>query len=1155
MTAVVSSKHIRSTNELMLVVPVKQGFVAHTDRLTSYATRLQFLLNTLTESGRLAAEETLIVNDGPIDQLGAIYNTQWAVVDKPQQAQLFVSAVFDRSWEEYFNLLVDVTGPLLDLIFCHCVGYKGHTCEDGYEKFAEWIRRHQVQTSFFHTELRDLTVDDLRLTRERIADPSSSHEPLRRLETQAKKAYARAAARSPGLKAELHERRKRGYINLHLLRGLFTDTPEELAPRTAQGHFDKAVIKLFNGDELAETAADAKTLPDDVAHWVTGLNKQAGELKQASVAGAVRLTPSDLDDIQGNLLTAYHDIYEGEIALVSCNAREDAAALLDDMATRVRPQSRAGDANKELSVNIAVTYQGLRRLNLDPALLAQLPQEFREGMEARAALVGDVGQPNHPVYWERPVLDSGDTLLLDSVDFVVWLEGGTSKNRAEVYDKLAQHHVVVLHKQALKRPKKNETGQWADVFGFVDPGDRHTGSQPEPHAILDQDALFTDATSRDTVNLGEFLLGYPDRRGHVARCAQPGAAGEKLFRNGSFLVLRKLEMHRTAFQEWKRFNQGKTDGSSIVGRDTSGRPLDNKAARDNDFAYKDDPNGARCPLHAHIRRANPRNHDLLQANEEIPRIMRRSFSYNDNGHEGLIFLAYNASIAGQFEVIQRWLNGGNITGLLSAQNDVLTGATPSALPIAGAEVDNAQLRAPTKPLVSLRWGLYLFTPSVTGLRELAKAANAPAPRQIDAVLLSRGRARIAELDAIADPAQARMAWQQLLEEDAWVDEARAVWAVLRSERQSKHTPYATLVGDLDNARAILCDDGRRFSVREYRGRLREFIGEHYLGFDEKPGTLRGDARSGRDEEFEALIAHCPHSKLAAVPNDYIYDKLLVPDVFEVARQAAAGYLNLKQHQRPHFADLSQFAGFVVGQVTKAFIGLPDGVDDPVAVGELLRKFIAISSCSFQPYPEDALRAQASAAGKALRAAYQKNPPKSAMYLNLCKQLDNPEQAQIAVIGAIVGFAAPAIGVIIKLASTWLQTGELKRQRQLLEGIRDPKTRAEHLRAPLLAALQVSPVPPILYRTVVEPFAQAQPGELVVVGLQSVAIDAAQQNQVEPWQWLFGGAHASDNPERLSVHGCPGRLQVEAALLGVLVELLSCCEPHADSLLKFSYHRR
>jgi len=102
--------------------------------------------------------------------------------------------------------------------------------------------------------------------------------------------------------------------------------------------------------------------------------------------------------------------------------------------------------------------------------------------------------------------------------------------------------------------------------------------------------------------------------------------------------------------------------------------------------FDGDKFGGSCPLSSHIRKAHPRNLDEARHH----RIIRRGITFGppvadraaDDGHErGIFFLAYQASIADQFEFIQRkWLN-----------------ATEPAEPqVTGAELP------PDVPLASLR---------------------------------------------------------------------------------------------------------------------------------------------------------------------------------------------------------------------------------------------------------------------------------------------------------------------------------------------------------------------------------------------------------------------------------------------------------------------
>lgn len=49
-------------------------------------------------------------------------------------------------------------------------------------------------------------------------------------------------------------------------------------------------------------------------------------------------------------------------------------------------------------VTVAFTWNGLRALGVDEAPLATFPEEFKQGMAARASVLGDIGK-DHPENW------------------------------------------------------------------------------------------------------------------------------------------------------------------------------------------------------------------------------------------------------------------------------------------------------------------------------------------------------------------------------------------------------------------------------------------------------------------------------------------------------------------------------------------------------------------------------------------------------------------------------------------------------------------------------------------------------------------------------------------------------------------------------------
>jgi hypothetical protein len=119
--------------------------------------------------------------------------------------------------------------------------------------------------------------------------------------------------------------------------------------------------------------------------------------------------------------------------------------------------------------------------------------------------------------------------------------------------------------------------------------------------------------------------------------------------------------------------------AKMMGRWHDGSPLDlyPDAPGDhatNDFTYAGDRHGVRCPVGAHVRRANPRD-SLGFAGHIISRrrMLRRGIAYGDylpddalptdaaaKAERRIMFLALNSSIERQFEFIQRqWMTRGD----------------------------------------------------------------------------------------------------------------------------------------------------------------------------------------------------------------------------------------------------------------------------------------------------------------------------------------------------------------------------------------------------------------------------------------------------------------------------------------------------------------
>lgn len=168
---------------------------------------------------------------------------------------------------------------------------------------------------------------------------------------------------------------------------------------------------------------------------------------------------------------------------------------------------------------------------------------------------------------------------------------------------------------------------------------------------------------------------------------------------GSFLVYRKLEQNVKTFNAAVQNVANQTSGDPIlagaqaVGRFKNGTPITTHPTpkqgydpnNDEDFNYDRDE-GGRCPLHAHIRKTNPRDSLGLivafLANEETRRIARRGITYGErpdfngvggvpSGGVGLIFLCYQNDIKDQFEFMQKeWANDPSFPNIFKGRSGI-----------------------------------------------------------------------------------------------------------------------------------------------------------------------------------------------------------------------------------------------------------------------------------------------------------------------------------------------------------------------------------------------------------------------------------------------------------------------------------------------------
>jgi Dyp-type peroxidase family len=438
----------------------------------------------------------------------------------------------------------------------------------------------------------------------------------------------------------------------------------------------------------------------------------------------------EFDDIQYILLTRAPAItgrYEFLSFRNAAGGRAWLAAILEKVQSA--QETRASVEKDKRWVSVAFTWNGLRALGVNEASLATFPEEFKQGMVARAEVLGDTGA-NHPDNWIG-CLGSPDLHAI----VILFARDEEERVRCQAeHDKfIAQcDGVEVLSSLDLEATPPFEYAH--DHFGYRDrmsqPVIEGSGEEPTPG-------------SGAPLKPGEFILGYPDENGPPVQQPQP----EILSRNGSFIAYRRLQEHVGAFRDFLK-NHGQTPeeqelvAAKLMGRWRSGAPLvlapdkDDPALgadpqRNNDFNYKQqDPLGYAVPLGSHIRRMNPRD---TAANMNRRRMIRRGGTYGphlpedapeDGVERGIAAFVICASLIRQFEFAQNvWANDRNFHELGNERD-----------PIIGNQDGTLEYKIPKRPIrkkitglpafTTVRGGAYFFLPGLKALRYLASLGEA-----------------------------------------------------------------------------------------------------------------------------------------------------------------------------------------------------------------------------------------------------------------------------------------------------------------------------------------------------------------------------------------------------------------------------------------------
>jgi len=267
----------------------------------------------------------------------------------------------------------------------------------------------------------------------------------------------------------------------------------------------------------------------------------------------------ELEDIQAILLTRVPAL-TGRYEFLSFRSASGGRCWLSAIADKVQSaaETRASVDQDKRWVTVAFTWSGLRALGVDEVSLSTLPEEFKQGMVARAEVLGDTGE-NHPDNWvgglARPDLHA---------IAILFARDAAERERCQAeHDKLVARceGVEVLSTLDLEATPPFDYAH--DHFGY-----RDRLSQP----VIEGTGEIPTPGSGAPLKPGEFILGYPDESDRPYPMPQP----EILSRNGSYMAYRRE--HVGKFREFLR-QHGQTPeeqeflAAKLMGRWRSGAPL------------------------------------------------------------------------------------------------------------------------------------------------------------------------------------------------------------------------------------------------------------------------------------------------------------------------------------------------------------------------------------------------------------------------------------------------------------------------------------------------------------------------------------------------------------------------------------------------------
>ena len=405
-----------------------------------------------------------------------------------------------------------------------------------------------------------------------------------------------------------------------------------------------------------------------------------------------------------------------------------------DGVTQVHDARRWTTETKPESVlSVGFTHSGLAALGVEERTLNSFPTEYRQGPALRAAKIGDYG-PSAPEHWDDGMADPSRVHM-------IWTAHGQTPHDVQARD----DELTAAFGSAASVVRRY------DGENFYE-GDRPTGKVHFGYVDgISQPRLqgFEEGTSPDSQPVapyGAFFAGHQSQfEGVTFDLPEP----VEFTGNGTYNAFRVLEQDVFAFEQFLHDAADAWDchvewiAAKVCGRWRNGNPLtldpddpDQPPIPDgprNDYGYFGDDDGVVCPIGSHMRRANPRDADVVQrASAHTRRVIRRGVPYGpaiapgettpDGIARGLLGNFMCGSLIAQFEgIMYDWINLGLQHPDITGTNDPVLGANdPSTSRFVIPREGQPDIVLTGFPrFIRTRASAYTFLPSLPGLRWLA----------------------------------------------------------------------------------------------------------------------------------------------------------------------------------------------------------------------------------------------------------------------------------------------------------------------------------------------------------------------------------------------------------------------------------------------------